>query len=101
MKMEHILTVAYKTRFGVCSMKVQVIPSTTDCPVTRQSVGADAKAAFENLVRFSETCDKPFWIFEKQLLVLIAVLGCCLIRLFLTARYELLDLQPFLKDGKY
>jgi hypothetical protein len=101
MKMEHILTVAYKTRFGVCSMKVQVIPSTTDCPVTRQSVGADAKAAFENLVRFCETCDKPFWIFEKQLLVLIAVLGCCLIRLFLTARYELLDLQPFLKDGKY
>ena len=82
-------------------MKIQGIPSTTGCPVTRQSVGADAKAAFENLVRFCETCDKPFWLFEKELLVLIAVLGCCLIRLFLTARYERLDLQPFLKDGKY
>src|ERR1700677_2067315 len=101
MKMEHILTVANKTRLGVCSMRIQGIPSTTGCPVTRQSVGADAKAAFENVVRFCETCDEPFWVFEKQLLVLIAVLGCCLIRLFLTARFERLDLQPFLKDGKY
>jgi hypothetical protein len=84
--MEHILTVAYKTRFGVCSMKVQVIPSTTRCPVTRQAVGADANAAFETLVRFCETCDEPFWIFEKQLLVLIAALGCRLIGLFLTVR---------------
>jgi hypothetical protein len=101
MKMEHILTVAYKTRFGVCSMKIQRIPSTTNCPVTRQSVGADAQAAFENLVRFCGTFDKPFWLFEKQLLVLMAALGCCLIRLFLTARHERLDLQPFLKDDKF
>jgi hypothetical protein len=28
-------------------------------------------------------------------------LGACLIRLFLTARYERLDLEPFLEDGKY
>jgi hypothetical protein len=82
-------------------MKVQVIPSTTDCPVTRQAVGVDAKAAFETLVLFCETCNEPFWIFEKQLLVLIAILGCRLIRLFLTVRYERLDIQPFLKDGKY
>ena len=75
MKMEHILTVAYKTRFGVCSMKIQAIPSTTGCPATRQAVGADVKAAFDNLVRFCETCDEPFWVFEKQLLVLVAVLG--------------------------
>ena len=31
----------------------------------------------------------------------MAVLGGCLIRLFLTARHERLDLQPFLHDGKY
>jgi hypothetical protein len=82
-------------------MKIQAIPSTTGCPVTRQSVGADAKLAFENLVRFCETCEEPFSVFEKQLMVPVAVLGCCLIRLFLTARYERLDLRPFLKDGKY
>jgi hypothetical protein len=40
-------------------------------------------------------------MFETDLLVRVAVLGRCLIRLFLTARYERLDLQPFLKDGKY
>jgi hypothetical protein len=82
-------------------MKIQVMPSTTDCPVTRLAVGADAKAAFEKVVVFCETCDKSFGKFEKQLLVLIADLGCCLIRLFLAARYERLDLQRFLKDGKY
>lgn len=31
----------------------------------------------------------------------MAVLGCCLVRLFLSARYERLDVQPFLQDGKY
>ena len=52
-------------------------------------------------MRFCETCDSPFWLFEKELFVRVAVLGCCLIRLFLTARHERLDLQPFLEDGKY
>jgi len=33
----------------------------------------------------------PFAAFEKQLLVRVAVLGACLIRLFLTARHERLD----------
>ena len=34
-------------------------------------------------------------------LVLMMALGASLIRLFLTARQERLDVQPFLKDGKY
>ena len=71
------------------------------CPATSASVSADAKAAFDDLVQFCRTCDVTFWQFEKQLLVRIAVLGVCLIRLFLTARYERLDVQPFLDDGKY
>ena len=75
--------------------------ATTDCPVTLAVVRQNAKVAFDDLVRFCETCDAPFWRFEKELLVRVAVLGCCLIRLFLTARYERLDLQPFLKDTKY
>jgi hypothetical protein len=82
-------------------MKSQRNPSTRDRPVTRDSVRADAKAAFDDVVGFCESCASPFWTFEKELLVHIAVLGGCLIRLFLTARYERLDLQPFLKDGKY
>ena len=82
-------------------MKIQRKQSSVGCPATCTSVRADAKNAFDDLVRFCETCASPFWMFEKDLLVRIAVLGACLIRLFLTARYERLDLQPFLKDGKY
>ena len=82
-------------------MMIQGKPATTDCPVTLAVVRQNAKVAFDDLVRFCETCDAPFWRFEKDLLVRVAVLGCCLIRLFLTARYERVDVQPFLKDSKY
>ena len=82
-------------------MKVQRKQSSPRCPVTSASVHADAKAAFDALVQFCQTFDGTFWQFEKQLLVRVAVLGACLIRLFLTARYERLDLQPFLHDGTY
>jgi hypothetical protein len=82
-------------------MMIQSKPTTTECPVTLVLARQNAKVAFDDLVRFCETCDKPFWSFEKELLVFVAVLGCCLIRLFLTARHACLDLQPFLKDGKY
>src|SRR5258708_7189380 len=98
--MEHILAVTY-TRLGVCSMKIQGNASTRNCPVTRDSVRADAQARLEVVLRFCETCHAPFWIFVKELLVRVAALGICLIRLFLTARYERLDCQPFLKDGTY
>ena len=82
-------------------MKVQRKQSAVVCPATSESVGADAKSAFEDLVQFCQTCDLTFWQFEKQLLVRVAVLGACLIRLFLTARHERLEVQPFLKDGKH
>lgn len=70
-------------------------------PVTSGSVRAEAKVAFDELVGFCETCTTPFWQFERDLLVRIAVLGACLIRLFLTARYERLDMQPYLEDDPY
>jgi len=82
-------------------MKIQSKPATTDCPVTRASVRAEAKTAFDDAVRFCETCESPFALFESQLFALMATLGGCLIRLFLTARHERLDWQPHLRDGKY
>lgn len=82
-------------------MDVQRKQSSAGCPPTSESVRADAQAAFDDLAGFCRTCGSPFWMFEKELLVRIAVLGACLIRLFLTARHERLDVQPFLKDGKY
>jgi len=82
-------------------MKIQRKQSRPDCPPTCAAVRVDAKAAFDDVANFCQTCDAPFGEFEKQLLIRIAVLGACLIRLFLTARYGRLDLQPFLKDDKY
>jgi hypothetical protein len=99
--MEHILAVGYQTRLGVCSMKNQRKQAAVVRPVTSGSVRAEAKVAFDELVGFCETCTTPFWKFERDLLVRIAVLGACLIRLFLTARYERLDLQPYLEDDRF
>lgn len=82
-------------------MMIQSKLAITPCPGTLAVVRQKAQTAFDDLVRFCETCDAPFWRFEKELLVRVAVLGCCLIRLFLSARYERLDVQPFLKDGKH
>ena len=82
-------------------MKSQRSRSTRQCPATRASVRAEAKSAFADVARWCEACQAPFWTFEKELLVRLAVLGGCLIRLFLTARHERLEVQPFLEDGKY
>jgi hypothetical protein len=99
--MEHILAVYKHPQLGVCSMMIQRKQPLSDCPATCESVGVEVKAAFDEVVRFCRTCEAPFGEFEKQLLVRVAVLGAWLIRLFLTARHERLDLQPFLEDGKY
>jgi len=69
------------------------------CPV--ESVRVEARAAFEEAVRFCEGCDSPFALFETHLFVLIAKLGRCLIRLFLSARHERLDVGPYLEDGRH
>jgi hypothetical protein len=82
-------------------MKIQRKQSRSACPPTCAAVRADAKAACDGVADFCQTCDAPLGEFEKQLLMRLAVLGACLIRLFLTTRRERLDLQPFLEDGKY
>jgi hypothetical protein len=82
-------------------MHCQDSPSARACPVTHQTVRADAQAAYDNLVQYCETCDSPFGMFEKELMVRMAVLGVCLTRLFLTARHERLEVQTFLQDGRH
>ena len=70
-------------------------------PCTMASARADAQAAFDKVADFCQTCGHVFWCFEKQLFVLMAALGACLIRLFLVARRERLDLNAYLQDGAY
>jgi hypothetical protein len=82
-------------------MNGQLKPAATTCPVTCASVREEAKAAFEGLLRYCETCESPLWAFEKDLRIRMATLGVCVIRLFLTARHERLDVQPYLDDDHY
>jgi hypothetical protein len=65
------------------------------------SARRDAQAAFDKVADFCQTCDHAFWCFEKRLFVLMAALGACLIRLFLVARRERLDINPYLQNGGY
>ena len=71
------------------------------CPVTVEAARNAAQAAFDEAADFCQSYDEAFWRFEKSLPVFIATLGVCLIRLFLTARHQRLEMKPFLQDGKY
>lgn len=82
-------------------MIVQHNRRSVSCPVTVDSVGADVQGAFEELVQHCRTCDDTFRRFEMRLFVLMAALGTQLIRLFLTARHERLDVERYLEDGNY
>ena len=70
-------------------------------PVTAESLVAEARHRFEKLLSFCQQSELSFWKFEKCLFALLALLARGLVRLFLTARHERLDLKPYLQDGVY
>jgi hypothetical protein len=82
-------------------MKIHRKPPLASCPVTTETVVAEARQRFEKLLSFCLQNEHSFWKFEKCLLALLALLGRILVRLFLTARHERLDLKPYLQDGVY
>ncbi len=57
------------------------------CPPTEESVLAEARQAFEELVCFCLGEERTFWEFEKRLLVLLFGLGRVLTRLMLVHRH--------------
>jgi hypothetical protein len=71
------------------------------CPLTVEAARSGAQAAFDKAADFSQSSDDVFWQYEKKLFVFMATLGVCLIRLFLTARHQRLEVAPFLQGGKY
>jgi len=71
------------------------------CPVTTTALVTEARQKFDNLLRYCQGRDHGFWKSEKCLFALMAVLGRVLVRLFLTARHERLDLRPYLADRRY
>jgi hypothetical protein len=97
-ELEHTLTVylcATQTRLGVCSMGVQLNIGTESCPPTAESVVAEARQMFEELIGFCQAEGRTFWEFEKRLLVLLFGLGRVLTRLMLVDRHLRLDLKAY------
>lgn len=82
-------------------MNVDNKPAAKICPPTNQAVLEKAKICFDELTDLCQTSELPFWQLEKELAIRLATLACQLIRLFLTARYHRLDVQPHLQNGKY
>ena len=71
------------------------------CPVTAELLAAEARLRFEKVLTFCLQREYAFAKFEKCLFALMAVLGRLLVRLYLTARHERLELEPYLQDGQY
>jgi hypothetical protein len=82
-------------------MRCQSKRSRGSRPSTVAAARANAQAAFDKVADFCQTCDQPFSGFEKRLPVRLAVLAVCLIRLFLIARWQRFDINPYLQDGTY
>ena len=74
---------------------------TAACPPTEESVLAEARQAFEELVCFCLGDERTFWEFEKRLLVLLFGLGRVLTRLMLVHRHSRLSLEPYLAMKGY
>jgi hypothetical protein len=71
------------------------------CPVTAAALAEQARQTLEKLLAYCLRCERPFADFEMRLFVLVAVLGRLLVRLFLAARHEGLELEPYLHDDGY
>ena len=82
-------------------MKDNSKPAAGNCPATSESLRDSVLNAADDLLQFCQRAEVVFAQFEQDLAVRLAVLGCCLTQLFLTARRERLDVQPFLEDGRF
>src|ERR1700687_6034750 len=82
-------------------MKVKTKSAAAKCPVTSDSLGDAVMNTADDLVQFCQTCELSFGQFEFEAAMRLAMLGCCLTQLFLRARHERLDIQPFLEDGRF
>ena len=82
-------------------MEIYPTPAAAPCPVTAESLAAEVRQRCEQILRVCLQREYPFAQFEKVLFALLAVLGRLLVRLYLTARHERLDLEAYLRDGQY
>ncbi len=71
------------------------------CPETVVSRQTQVRQAFEDVLAWCVGNGETFFLFEQGLRTRMMVLGRLLIGLFLAARHERLDLEPYLRDGRY
>jgi hypothetical protein len=72
-----------------------------DRPLPLDVVLVEVRAQFENVLERCQQSDGSFWEFEKCLRDWLAALACTLVRVFLAARHQRLDLQPYLQAGTH
>jgi hypothetical protein len=82
-------------------MKDNSKPTAGNCPATSDSLRDSVLNAAADLIQYCQSAEVAFGQFEQDLATRLAVLGCCLTQLFLTARHERLDVKPFLEDGRF
>jgi len=66
----------------------------TPCPDDSTTIERDARRVFGEVVQFCSTDDRPFRLFEADLLQRLFGLGCLLVRLFLMRRQERFSQTP-------
>jgi hypothetical protein len=74
---------------------------TPPCPATSEPLAEQARQRFEQILAVCAQRELTFARFEKGLAVLLALLATLLVRLYLAARHERLDLEPYLQEGPY
>jgi hypothetical protein len=82
-------------------MKVYDKECASPCPVALDSLKDRARKLLEKLLAYCENSDQSFAKFEVKLFPLMAVLGRLLIQVFLAARCQRLNVEPYLEDGEY
>ena len=77
-------------------METQPNSAAQSCPVTEDSVAAEARQLCEEMVSFCQHHEGTVLELEKRLFVLLFRLGCVLVRLMLVSRHLRLNLEPYL-----
>jgi hypothetical protein len=82
-------------------MNNQDTPVAAGCPVTGAALRTQIQETVDGLMDWCETSEQSFFVFEQCLLLWMMTLGRLLLRLFLTARHQRLELDSFVQDGCY
>ncbi len=75
---------------------IEPIPPGCDCPDSVEAIGRQIHQQVEQITAWCQSCQTPFWDFEKELFARVRMLGCLFVTLFLLARHQRLDLKAWL-----